>query len=256
MNSRIKIFSKANMLNQYSSFSVVLLLTVSLMVLLNNSFVFGELLIRIPAVESFISPSGRLVRIAFFAFLGVLSYILILPFRYGRDIWFYENSKKNKLPVRKIFSFCKGKEFLNAIKIYLSVDLRKFLQFVVLMAPSATIGFYVLYSLKQGIGRNLLFSLLVSTFVLSATGFFFYFVLSQRYFLVPYLFYENPCCKTKEVMALSTQIMENRCFETAILKISFIPWMLLYIFIFPAIYVYPYYKLSVAFKAVMLLIKK
>lgn len=253
MNGKIKIFSKANMLDQYLKMTLVLALTVLLSIFFNNSFIFGEMIMRLTRIGEVVSST---VKISFFALLGIASYALLVPFKFARDMWFYENSKKNKQKLKMLFSYYNPKKSLRAIKIVLLVQIRKLLITFLFLTPFALIGAYILYSLKDGIGQRLLAVLVISDFLLLITGTFFSFVFSQRYFLAPYLFYENEPCSAREVIKLSAEIMEEKCFETAFLKISFFPWMLLYIFIFPAAYVYPYYKLSVSYKALTLLIKR
>ncbi len=250
MNGKIKIFSKANMLDQYLKMALVLTISVLITLFLNNTFLLGELILKeinLPVLSS------RLVRIAIFSVLGFASYIAILPFHYGKEIWFFENARKNKLPVKKLFSYYGFKKSRGALKVMLSLQIRKFLITLLFLLPALTLGGYILYSLKTGIGQKLLISLTVSVLLLTFTGAFFSFVISQKYFLVPYLYHENEPCRVRDLIKLSSRVMENRCFETAFLHISFIPWILLYIFIFPAAYVYPYYKLTISFKAVTIL---
>lgn len=250
MNGRIKIFSKANMLDQYLKLALVLVITVFLTVLFNNTFIFGEMITRLPSVSPFMTS---LLKIGFFAVLGIISYLALLPFKYGRDVWFYENAKKNRQSLKTLFSYYRVKKSGGAIKLIFLVQLKKFFITLLFLIPSIAIGGYIVYSLGQGIGEKLLFALVISFFLLTLTGLFFSFVFNQRYFLATFLYYENEGCRVKDVTNLSVRIMENKCFETAFLKLSFVPWMLLYVFLVPAVYVYPYYKLSVSFKAITLL---
>ena len=250
MNGKIKIFSKANMLDQNIKMSLVLVITVLFSVVFNNTFVLGELLMQLPVIRSYMIPAGENVAIVF---LGILSFVAISPFNYGRDIWFYENARKNKLPVRKLFSYYSIKKSSGAIRITFLVQLRKLLITLLFMTPSFVLGGYIFYALREGIGQLIFIALSVSVILLAVTGLFFSFVFSQRYFLAPYLYYENEPCKANEIIKLSTQIMENKCFETAMLKMSFFPWWLLCVLVFPTVYVYPYYKLSISFKAITIL---
>lgn len=250
MNGRIKIFSKANMLDQYFKLSLVLVICVFFVVFLNNTFLLGEL------VFSFLRESAynsKIIRIVFFGILGILSYFLLLPLTYGKDIWFYENSKKNRLNVKNLFSFYSVKKSFSVMKLGVIIHVKKLMITFLLLIPSISIGVYLLYYFNEGIGRKMLIVLSASFTLLLLTGIFFSFVLCQKYFLVPYLYYENEPCRVKDIISLSAHIMEKNYFKVAFLKLSFIPWMLLYVFIFPALYVYPYYKLSVSFKAVTLL---
>ena len=250
MNGKIKIFSKANMLEQNLRLSLVLVITVLLSVFLNNTFILGEFLSRMPQVGVYISPLVK--RIIIYA-TGIFSYIALVPFNYGRDIWFYENARKNRLSPAKLFSFYGVRKSFGAIKITIAVQLRKFIITLLFLTPSLAVGGYIIFALKQGIGQLIFIALTVSSVLLGITGVFFAFVFCQKYFLVPYLYFENEPCKANEIVNLSCKIMDKKCFETAMLKLSFFPWWLLCVLVFPAIYVYPYYKLSISFKAITIL---
>ncbi len=250
MNGKIKIFSKANMLDQNLKMTFVLIITVLFSVFFNNTFILGEIIYTLPQLSHFSSP---VLRLAFLAVIGIASYVAILPFNYGRDIWFYENAKKNKLSLKKLFSYYSVKKSAGAIKILFSVQIRKLLASFLFLVPSIAVGAYLIYALKDGIGELMMLSLAVSFFLLLLTGMFFAFVYSQKYFLAQYLFYENEGCSAREIISFSSKIMENKCFDTAMFKLSFFPWYLLYVFVFPAAYVYPYYKTSISFKVLSLL---
>ena len=110
MNGRIKIYSKANMLDQYSKMSLVLIITVLLSLVFNNSYILGEFIMKKVQLDSVISfIPGFAVKTLFFTLLGFLSYIFLMPFSFGRDIWFYENAKKNRQKLKKLFSFFLGR---------------------------------------------------------------------------------------------------------------------------------------------------
>ncbi len=250
MNGKIKIYSKANMLGQYLKMALVLVISVFFAVLLNNTFLLGELISELLDGNRYFVKA---VRIAFFVILGVLSYIALLPLSVGRDVWFYENSKKNRLGVRKLFSYYSPKKSPAAVRLMILIHIKKLLITLLFLIPAATIGTYLVMSLGEGIGRKLIVTLAVSFVLLLLSGLFFSFIFSQRYFLAPYLFYENEPCRVRDIVSLSAKIMENRCFQTAFLRLSFVPWMLLYVLLFPAVYVYPYYKLSLSFKAITIL---
>ena len=238
------------MLEQNLRLSLVLVITVILSIFLNNTFIIGEFLSRMPSLSVYISP---LIKRLLISLIGVFSYIALVPFNYGRDIWFYENARKNRLSPAKLFSFYGIRKSFGAIKITLAVQVRKFIITFLFLIPSVTVGGYIIFALKEGIGQLIFIALTASSVVLGITGIFFAFVFCQRYFLAPYLFFENEPCKVNEIVNLSCKIMDKKCFETAMLKLSFFPWWLLCILVFPAIYVYPYYKLSISFKAITIL---
>lgn len=242
------------MLGQQLSLILVLLITVFLTLAINNSFVIGYVITNIPNVTlSVPGISAKTVKLIFFAFLGIVSYITLVPFRYASNIWFYENAKKVRLPVKSLFSFYNVKKSPSALKLVVSVELRKFLCVLVFLTPSFVIAGYIFYALSSGIGIKMLLSLVAGAFLLFVSGAFFAFSFSQRYFLAAYIMYENNSCKVREAIKLSSEIMEKRCFEVAFFKLSFFGWFMLCVFVFPTLYVYPFYKMSNSLKAVSIL---
>lgn len=250
MNGRIKIFSKANMLDQKMKMSVVLIITVLFSIVFNNTFILGEMAYRFYSIPV---EYGDLAKAIFFTVTGFASYFALAPFNFGRDMWFYENAKRNRGPLKKLFSFYSVKESPRILKLSFVMTVMKTLSFVVFLTPSAAVGGYLFFALKEGAGLFMFLALVMSFILLFVTGLFFYFVYTQRFFLVPYLYLENPSEKVSEIISLSGKVMENKCFDTAIFKLSFFPWWLLCVLLFPAIYVYPYYKMSISLKVLSLL---
>ena len=238
------------MLDQNMKLSMALIITVLLSVIFNNTFILGEMIYSLPALSDAAVPWLKEIMLAF---IGLLSYLALVPFNYGRDIWFYENAKKNKQSLKKLFGFYGVKRVSGAVRISVSVQLRKFIATVVFLIPSLAIGGYLLFALREGVGEMMMLALSVSFFVLFVSGLFFSYVYTQKYFLAQFLFYENQSCRVKDIISLSGKIMEKKCFDTAVFKLSFFPWFLLCLLVFPAVYVYPYYKLSLSYKVLSLL---
>lgn len=242
------------MLGQNLTMAVVLLMSVLLWLIISNSFVPGEMILHLPFFRNaFSKVDFFIVKISFFTLLGIISYIAFLPFSYGRGVWFYENAKKTRLTPKRLFEYYSIKKSFRAINIVFQVQLRKFSATLLFLVPSFITAGCIVFSLESGLGRKMLFVLLLSTILLVISGLFFAFIFNQRYFLATYLCYENENCKVRDAVKLSTEIMENKCSETAFFKMSFAGWFLLCAFIFPAFYVYPFYQLSVASKAVFIL---
>ena len=258
MNGKIKIYSRAILLGRYSSMLPVIAITLLLTLIFNNLFFFGEPIINLPPVKNFLASSQfpllkDIILFSFAVITGAISFLVLSPFRFGQNIWFFESAKKNRLSVKKIFLFYRPRFSRSCIALRLRTSLLKISACLVFLIPSVTLGSYAFYELGKGVSVKLFVFLCVFTFVLALIGLFFAFVFSQKYFLSDYLFFENSAAGIGESIKLSSQIMDSECFRTAFFKLSFIPWFLLCIFIFPAVYVYPYYKTAVSFKAVSML---
>lgn len=253
MNGRLKIYGKAVLLSQYGRMISVILIFAIITAFSNNLFIAEKYLLDLFDFGSFSNTLGentaRIVfTVIFSAVISLLSVTAMMPLRFGKEIWFFENAKKNRLKVSKIFSAYRSGIFFKSIRFSFVLFFNKLMWSFVFFIPSICIAAYLFFSLKNGISKSLLavafFGLVVTLFV----GTFFFFVFCQRYALSYVLYNENPNSKISGSVKLSAKIMDNKCFELARLKLSFIPWFMLCVFIFPVFYVYPYYKITVAVK--------
>ncbi len=84
-----------------------------------------------------------------------------------------------------------------------------------------------------GIGASALFTIAIVTFL----------CVRQRYFLCYWLMLQRKDLSARDIIAESTRLMDKKCVDLFLFKLRFTAWILLTIFVFPAvIYVYPYYK--------------
>ena len=257
MNGQIKIYGKAILLNQYAKTTLVILISLLAVVFLGNIVYLVDFLLKSHYVaEIFDNVSGLVVTamIATFVVLtAVISSMVIIPLKYGREIWFYEQAKRNRQTIKYLFKNYAPKRSFKPIGLYFYLFFIKLGVFLCFELPAILVSFYFSYALKDGISQELFIALIATIAVLFLIGAFFYFVFSQRYFLAKYILYENEDCKIIDALKTSSNIMEKKCFQSALFKLSFLPWFLLYIFIAPAIYVYPYYKVSTAYYGISIL---
>ncbi|MPM78310.1 hypothetical protein SDC9_125321 [bioreactor metagenome] len=257
MNGQIKIYGKAILLNQYAKTTLVILISLIAVVFLGNIVYLVDFLLKSRYVaEIFENVSNLVVTVmivCFVALTAVISSLVIIPLKYGREIWFYEQAKRNRQNIKYLFKNYSPKKSFKPIGLYFYLFFIKLGVFLCFELPTIFVSLYFAHALKDGISQELFIALIATMVVLFLIGDFFYFVFSQRYFLAKYILYENEDCRVIEALKTSTSIMEKKCFQSAMFKLSFFPWFLLYIFIAPAIYVYPYYKVSTAYYGISIL---
>ncbi|MBQ6625084.1 MAG: DUF975 family protein [Clostridia bacterium] len=258
MNGRIKIFSKAIMLNQNMRMTVVIVFSALILLLSNNLFILGKYLYDYLQNETLLNFfSDNIVSNIGFALLmtiiAFISLVAVMPLKYGREIWFYENAKKNKLKISKLFFAYSPKHSIKCIRFCFTLFFIKLAWFIAYLIPAIGFSIYLAVSLSQGISQTMLLLTVIAISLTVSCGLYFYFVTTQRYILSYIVFYENKDIGPIEAIRLSAQIMDNNCFACSNLKLSFIPWFFLCLLIFPIAYVYPYYKLSTSFYAVRIL---
>ncbi len=250
MNGKIKIYSRAALLGRYLKTVPVILAGGVLWLIFNNLFFIGEPLFLLSDIKFPV-----FAKILFSVLTAVISFMVLSPFCFGRNIWMFENAKRNEMRAGKIFSFYRPKLSLRIIKLYAVILLPKVLFTILFLLPWGVLTSYLIYSVKTGMNGELFVALCIFSAVLFLVGIFFSFVVYQRYFLSEYIFLENMFSPVKESVKLSKVLTEKECFKIALFKMSFFPWILSCIFILPVFYVYPYYKTAVSLKAAELLTK-
>lgn len=257
MNGQIKIYGKAILLNQYSKTTLVILISLFAGIFLGNIVYLANYLLKSKYVDEFFSNASSLVEtaliVAFVLVTALISSIVIIPLKFGREIWFYEQAKRNKQNIKYLFKNYSPKKSFKPIGLYFYLFFLKTGLFITFELPSIIVALYFAYSLKKGIGQEIFITLISTLVVLFLIGALFYFIFTQRYFLAKYILYENEDSDVVGALKASTKIMTKKCFQSAMFKISFLPWFFLYIFIAPAIYVYPYYKISTAYYGISIL---
>lgn len=248
LNGKIKIFSKAIMLNKTIYFASVLLVFGIILVLSNNVFMAAKYLLDYVSDLSVFKPEMRIISLAaVYAVCALLSLMLVSPLRLSAEVWFYESAKKTKSKISKIFFSYKPHWFFKSVGLTFTLGLFKFLWAMLFLFPCGAMSGYLFYSLKNGISKTMLILVASGIAVSLAVGLYLTFVTFQRYALSHVLFYENDGISPYEALKFSARLMDESCFRLASLKLSFLPWLILCVLVFPAFYVYPYYKISVSY---------
>ena len=134
---------------------------------------------------------------------------------------------------------------LKSFAYYLLIFVLKFLWFIALNVPAVAVASSTVYTIiKYGLSEKIFLVLMVLSIALLVVGSFFAFVISQRYFMTPYIIMADNSITITEAVRKSTYLMNNICFKTAMFKLSFTGWFLSCIILAPVFYVLPYYKIS------------
>ena len=194
-----------------------------------------------------LGTSGQALRPAVKLILSVLSFFLLLMLRssvrLGREAWFLSIAKGNKPKKTRLFFWCNPRHSAKACGVYLRLFLLKLALGAFFLFPGLTVLLSVLYTVtSQGTEYKALICLLSGASLLLIVGSVYYFVNVQRYMLTPTLIAENPRMSFAEALKMSKSIMTGNCINAAFMKISFLPWFLSCILVFPLFYVWPYYN--------------
>ena len=141
----------------------------------------------------------------------------------------------------------KKREYLRAVCLSVSLSALKFFEIAVFeIFPVSVTGVLYLLLLKgNGISRKVFYVVITGTLLLAVTGLIFWFVSVQKYSRARLLLAAYPEITVADALKLSVAGMNGRLLSAVRFKFSFLPWIVLCIFIFPIIFVVPYYNQSV-----------
>lgn len=250
-NSKIKILSRASLLDNYKTPVTALLCTASISVILGCATAGLKLLLQSGSVKPLlVSVWERLPAITGIAgslFLLAAALMSLSPFKLAGTEYFRSRAHLQKRQPN-FFGWLKPSGAFRAAKIRLCILFYKAGWYVCYFTPGAILLLGAIIILfRNGIETGLFVVLMLSGGILLLAGSFFAFVSTQRYFAAEFIFAVVPGIKAKEAVLASVKIMDGKCRAAAMFKLSFLPWSCLCLFIFPTAYVWPYYKQSCAF---------
>lgn len=163
----------------------------------------------------------------------------------GEKAWYGGLTASKKNYTRRFLFWFKPKFSLRALRFKFTLTLLKATLIFFYTLP-AVIIFWTIFYLAQtgGLELYLFFSLVGGGLLLGICGLSFAFVAIQRYFLAEYIFSSDPKMTVLTAIAQSKNLLDGHILEIVRFKLSFFPWFIGCLLIFPAIYFVPYYKAS------------
>lgn len=178
------------------------------------------------------------------AFLTTYISILFYSSKELGETAYHLGISHNKMNNYKLlFFWFKPKFAFKAIMLCTSITIVKSITLFVSVLPSLTLTLTLLtLAFTGGIEVYLFISLLSGVLILFLAGVIFTFIVNQRYFLAKYLLAENPKLGVIQVLKQSKNLMDGQIFRVVKFKLSFMPAFILYLLVFPIIFLHPHYK--------------
>lgn len=140
----------------------------------------------------------------------------------------------------------KKHEYFRAVCLSASLSALKFIEIAVFEFLPASVLTVLYFLLKgNGISQKVFYVVITGTALLAVTGFLFWFVSVQKYSRARLLLAAYPDITVADALKLSVAGMNGRLLSAVRFKFSFLPWILLCVFVLPLIFVIPYYNQSV-----------
>ncbi len=187
--------------------------------------------------EMDMSPGGYVVS----AIMQIISLIVIVPLSLGVVDWALSLTDGCRKPVGHIFWAYDNKAFGRSIWMSIVVSVKTCLFGILVLLPSAvllTLGY--LLPAKETISYAAGQGMIVVGWVLMVAGVVLSAWFGARYFLTTMLLCDRYYYKVSEAVRLSVRATRGRRWQIVAFELSFLPWFLLCVFVFPVFYVIPY----------------
>lgn len=179
------------------------------------------------------------------ACLALIGSILVLaPLYLGREAWFWQRSSREFVTVGYLFRWYP--KLSRAAGLWVRRKLLLLGWGLFFLLPGGVMLAVAFLLLARGSSVAVLILLFAGGAVLIAVGLVFWALMMQRYFLAPYLLADNQNISASAALRESALLMDGMAGRTLRFKLSFWPWFLLCVLVFPIYYVWPYYKQACA----------
>lgn len=246
---RIKIIAKSHLLGSTLPIFTIFIIAVSAIAVSGDFSFLVSYILNLPLINNLISTgeARSIVKIILSVIGIIITIIVIPPVKLGIERWFFVRAKGENAKVRDLFYFFEFSRFLRSQSAFWYSTAIKTAVFFFFQFPALCI-FGVLYSAAfQGESSyTIVLALMVSGVMLALAGLGFYFVYSADWFMYYYIIVSNDTIKLSKAYRFSVKLVKNSIGRVCLFKLSFFPWWLLCVFVFPIFYVWGYYKQSLA----------
>lgn len=246
--AHLKVRAKGLLIGNSGKAMLLLLIPGIFSLLLKTAGLFtasaGQMADRLPVL--FATPGWQYAAPVLLFVLAVLSLMILPPLSLGREAWYWRRSEREYEPFTYAFTWYRRAG--RSISLYLlRWGIRLGAAFLFLLPALLCTG----AALVQYLNGTTFFTLALLSATAAAlwiSGAVYTTLFLQRFFLAPYLLVRDGALRARDALRESARIMDSCMMRgsTAKMKLSFFPWFLSCILIFPILYVYPYYKQSCA----------
>lgn len=204
--------------------------------------------LSLPAAQAALQPlAAALLLFAASLLALVAAALLCAPLKAGRMAWFWrQNANRGRSNgIGTLFEpFRPARRAMQCAALWLCLLVRKLGWWLLFCAPGMILLGISWFQLT--VGSELLTFLIpcAAGGIFFVVGLFFYLLVTRRYLLAYYLFDELDRPHATAIIRESARVMDGQMGQAAAFALSFTPWILSCILLFPALYVYPYYQQS------------
>ncbi len=169
--------------------------------------------------------------------------------RLGIKRYLLKKTVKKRSTSRDIFFYFRPAKFFTAFFYSMQASFVKLALLLFCFLPCIVCFVFVEYFSRQGVSALVCLSLAVTALCLFMNGGVFYSLFYSSFFLCDYYFIEGKYLTFRHLISCSQKNMRQKNTLLTRLKLSFVGWFILCLFIIPIPYVWGYYNQSLAVAA-------
>ncbi len=195
-----------------------------------------------------VSHSGRALLLYAGVGLCLLAGFYVLSaLKMGREYRFYCIAQKKTPDKASVFGFMWGKKALRAMTVRLLSLALHCTTTLLMLSPGVALLFGAWYVAQKNMYTvATVVSMVAGGVLLVLMGLMFALCLNGSEYLVYYILFEKPDITPAQAFRMSREITDGSLVQLMKFKLSFLPWFLLCVFVFPFFFVWGYYKQSLA----------
>ena len=198
-------------------------------------------LVYISAIKPYLSEN-IIVSAVISVLLAVLSLVIYSALSMGTDRFMLKRAENISAGAGDMFYYFRFKKLINMCRFYIVFSARKLFTAVFLAVP-----FLICLSIFFSISANGFSVAVCAVFGVFSIIFFMLFVsayvkLNDTYFLVKYKYIKGDYINFNSMFADAQNSLQNEVKRLRRLKLSFIGWFILCVFVLPIPYVWSYYR--------------
>lgn len=241
--AKLKILAKSHMLSKNVPILCAFIACVSALIFFGNLSVFASY-----AANLYLEENIRPTAVFISAILGILLLpTFFAPLHFGAQRWFFLNARGDDPDLRELFFYFQKGKFLKCISAFLYISSIKIaaltLFFFPAMCLSAVMWYCVMYN---STAFAIILALGIADSLLILAGAVFYLVYTGGFVLFIPLTVLDEKLTFSDALSKSREHTSPVLFKIFIFRLSFAPWWLLCLLIFPTFYIWGYYRQAMA----------
>lgn len=202
-------------------------------------------------LQSFVATYNSFIVYFIYSLIVVIAYLVTFLFmsglKLGESAIYFMQSKGSNAKFKYLFIFLRPSQSFRALYLYSKLFIFKFLWFFFFSSPALFCSALTLFLFfKTSTYATVYYTLIFGIVILLSIARFFYNCAINRYSYATFYLCTDLNISVNDAIEKSRENTDGFIKDSVFLKTSLLPWILCCIFIFPALYVIPFTKLSKA----------